>query len=288
MHDACLAISRGDLDVVLVTGAEAMYARTLARRARAAWLAWASQPEGTPPPVLFGVDRPGATELEMNRGVILPVHAYPLFENALRGADGMDARGARRPHRGAVVPLQRGGRRESRRLDPHAAHGRRDRPPRSGQPDGLVPLSQAVHGQHAGRPGSGIHRVLGGGGPRRGSARGTLGLPARRGGRQRPLVHLAAARAAPLPGHPARRRRGAGAGRARHRRRRLRRPLLVLPGRGADGRPRTRACGRRPDASPDVDRRAHVRRRAGEQLHRHTASPGPSARCERRRGRRHS
>jgi acetyl-CoA acetyltransferase len=27
MHDACRAISRGDLDVVLVTGAEAMYAR---------------------------------------------------------------------------------------------------------------------------------------------------------------------------------------------------------------------------------------------------------------------
>ena len=32
MHDACLAISRGDLDVVLITGAEAMYARTMARR----------------------------------------------------------------------------------------------------------------------------------------------------------------------------------------------------------------------------------------------------------------
>ena len=36
MHDACLAISRGDLDVVLVTGAEAMYARALSRRERAA------------------------------------------------------------------------------------------------------------------------------------------------------------------------------------------------------------------------------------------------------------
>ena len=36
----------------------------------------------------FGVDKPGATDLEMNRGVILPVHAYPLFENALRAANG--------------------------------------------------------------------------------------------------------------------------------------------------------------------------------------------------------
>ena len=32
MHDACGAISRGDLDVVLVAGAEALYARSLARR----------------------------------------------------------------------------------------------------------------------------------------------------------------------------------------------------------------------------------------------------------------
>ena len=87
MHDACLAISRGDLDVVLITGAEAMYARTMARR-NGQWLEWASQPEGTPPPVLFGEDKAGATELEMQRGVILPIHAYPLFENALRAAEG--------------------------------------------------------------------------------------------------------------------------------------------------------------------------------------------------------
>ena len=89
MHDACRAISRGDLDVVLITGAEAMYARALARRDPARpWLSWASQPEGTPPPVLFGVERPGASDLEMNRGVLLPVQAYPLFENALRAANG--------------------------------------------------------------------------------------------------------------------------------------------------------------------------------------------------------
>jgi len=90
MHDACLAISRGERDVVLVTGAEAMYARALARRQPAgAALSWASQPaETTPPPVPFGLDRPGATDLEMQRGVLLPVHAYPLFENALRAANG--------------------------------------------------------------------------------------------------------------------------------------------------------------------------------------------------------
>ncbi len=90
MHDACGAISRGDLDVVLVAGAEAMYARSLARRDPSGpRLAWASQPvEGTPPPVLFGTDKAGATDLEMQRGVVLPVHAYPLFENAMRAAHG--------------------------------------------------------------------------------------------------------------------------------------------------------------------------------------------------------
>ena len=90
MHDACRSISEGELDVVLVTGAEAMYARALARREPSlAPLSWASQPaEGTPAPVPFGLDKPGATDLEMQRGVVLPIHAYPLFENALRAARG--------------------------------------------------------------------------------------------------------------------------------------------------------------------------------------------------------
>ncbi|HEX3795665.1 MAG TPA: acetyl-CoA acetyltransferase [Acidimicrobiales bacterium] len=90
MHDACRAISAGDLDVVLVTGAEAMYTRSASRRDPSKPpLAWASQPaDSTPAPVPFGVDKPGSTDLEMSRGVILPIHAYPLFENALRGAHG--------------------------------------------------------------------------------------------------------------------------------------------------------------------------------------------------------
>jgi acetyl-CoA C-acetyltransferase len=90
MHDACRSIAAGDLDVVLVTGAEAMYTRASSRRDPAKpGLSWASQPvEGTPEPTMFGVDKAGATDLEMSRGVILPIHAYPLFENALRAANG--------------------------------------------------------------------------------------------------------------------------------------------------------------------------------------------------------
>jgi acetyl-CoA C-acetyltransferase len=90
MHDACRAIARGDRDVVLVTGAEAMYARTAARRdpGKPA-VSWASQPaESTPDPVRFGLDRPGATDLEVSRGIDRPIDAYPLFENAQRAANG--------------------------------------------------------------------------------------------------------------------------------------------------------------------------------------------------------
>ena len=62
MHDVCLAICRGEREVVLVTGAEVMYARALARRDPARpWLEWVSQPDGTPPAALFGVENPGAT-----------------------------------------------------------------------------------------------------------------------------------------------------------------------------------------------------------------------------------
>jgi acetyl-CoA C-acetyltransferase len=90
MHDACRAISAGDLSVVLVTGAEAMYTRGASRKDPSKpSLTWASQAaEATAPPVMFGAEKPGATDLEMSRGVILPIHAYPLFENALRAANG--------------------------------------------------------------------------------------------------------------------------------------------------------------------------------------------------------
>jgi acetyl-CoA C-acetyltransferase len=90
MHDACTRISRGDLDIVMVTGAEAMYTRAASRRhpSKPA-LAWATQSaDDTPAPTMFGIDKPGATDLEMARGVILPIHAYPLLENALRAANG--------------------------------------------------------------------------------------------------------------------------------------------------------------------------------------------------------
>ena len=104
LHDGALAIARGDLDVVVVTGAEAMYTRNLARRSTEhGTLTWASQPaESTPPATNFGgADRAGTTELETSRGVRLPIEAYPLIENAIRASRGwtMDE------HRAAIGSL---------------------------------------------------------------------------------------------------------------------------------------------------------------------------------------
>ena len=115
---------------------------------------------------LFGVEKPGATDLEMQRGVLLPIHAYPLVRE----------RPARRQRLDPAEHAARIGALWSRFSqvaagNPHAwirtartADG--DRHPGPGQPHGLVSLPQAVHGEHAGRPGRRVHRVLGGGGPR--------------------------------------------------------------------------------------------------------------------------
>jgi len=90
LHDSARSIARGDLDVVLVVGAECGYTRAAAqRRLEAPPLDWPVQPaDSTPTPVAFGTDRPPATDLEAAQGILLPVHAYPLLENALRGAHG--------------------------------------------------------------------------------------------------------------------------------------------------------------------------------------------------------
>ena len=105
-------------------------------------------------------------------------------------------------------------------------------------------------------------------------ARGPMGLPTGGGRRQRPLVHLQPGRAPPLPRHPPGRAGRAGAGGARHRRRRTRRPLFVFPCGGADGGGRARAARGRSGPAADLDRGAHVRRRARQQLHLARHRPG--------------
>ncbi|MDQ1446438.1 MAG: acetyl-CoA C-acetyltransferase, partial [Acidimicrobiaceae bacterium] len=89
VNDTAAAIQRGDLDVAVIAGAEAVYTRLLARKTKD-WLQWTPQDEdatGAAPDV-FGDDRAGTNDVEMARSIVMPTQVYPMFENALRAAAG--------------------------------------------------------------------------------------------------------------------------------------------------------------------------------------------------------
>ena len=145
------------------------------------------------------MDKPGASELEMNRGVVLPVHAYPLFENALRAANGwtleehaarIGALWSRFSEVAASNPDAwiRKARTPAEIVTPSADNRMVSFPyPK------LCTANMQVD-QGAGYIVCSVEAARVGRG-----ARGTLGLSPGRLGRERPLVHLAAGRAAPLP-----------------------------------------------------------------------------------------
>ncbi len=84
-----LAIGRGELDVAVVVGADCVYTQAATRRhAERPLLPWTVQPADTLRPMVFGNDRRGVTEAEEERGLDLPIHVFPLFENALRAEAG--------------------------------------------------------------------------------------------------------------------------------------------------------------------------------------------------------
>lgn len=81
-------IARGEHDVVLLGGAECVYARWRARRSEPkAWLEWA-RPDDAPCTEVWGDDRPGSSPYEMAHVAMAPTQVYPLFETALRAAAG--------------------------------------------------------------------------------------------------------------------------------------------------------------------------------------------------------
>jgi acetyl-CoA C-acetyltransferase len=89
VNQTALAIAAGQLDVVLLAGAECVYTRLAARRdPERPILPWTVQPPETPEPVHLGVDRPPVTDVEQERGLNRPINVYPLFENALRAEKG--------------------------------------------------------------------------------------------------------------------------------------------------------------------------------------------------------
>ena len=80
-------IQAGRLDAALVCGAEALFTAARAMK-EGRPLAWAAgDPEAEADEVLEGEDPP-ATDAERDVGVIAPIMAYPLIENAIRAASG--------------------------------------------------------------------------------------------------------------------------------------------------------------------------------------------------------
>src|SRR5947209_18752574 len=70
LNDTALAIQRGDVDVALLAGAEAMYTRLRARKVKA-WLDWEQQSPDAAPSQVLGDDRPGVSDMEMARSIVL-------------------------------------------------------------------------------------------------------------------------------------------------------------------------------------------------------------------------
>lgn len=87
VNRACLDIAAGDVDVVLVGGAEAWRTRTAARAAGTD-LGWTAQGEDDPAAEPFGEALEMVHPVELSRGIGMPVQVYPLFECALRAAAG--------------------------------------------------------------------------------------------------------------------------------------------------------------------------------------------------------
>lgn len=87
VHESARRIARGELEAIAVVGAEAMYARTLARR-EGRRVDWVLQGDDVPLPEVVGEDRIPFTEEEYRQGLTLPIEVYPLFENARRARQG--------------------------------------------------------------------------------------------------------------------------------------------------------------------------------------------------------
>jgi acetyl-CoA C-acetyltransferase len=86
------AIAAGELDVALLSGAEAIAALRAAQKA-GALPDWPSQDSAATPAKVLGTDRPGSSDGEMAVGLAAPVYVYALLETAIRARVG-DGRGA--------------------------------------------------------------------------------------------------------------------------------------------------------------------------------------------------
>lgn len=84
LNQVASRIERGDIRIALLTGAETLGSR---RRARKEGIELDWTPADKSKNILAG-QRPFANPIEIRHGLFAPIHAYPLFENALRAAAG--------------------------------------------------------------------------------------------------------------------------------------------------------------------------------------------------------
>ena len=87
VNQACLDIQRNRADVVLLAGAETWRTRKKLK-ARGIRPEWTRQDESVAVPPGAELEVPMAGPAEDHVGLLLPSHVYPLFEQALRIADG--------------------------------------------------------------------------------------------------------------------------------------------------------------------------------------------------------
>jgi len=83
--EACDRIARGEIDGVLIAGAEALDS---ARRAAKEGLALEQASESPDEDTTIGDDRPPVNNAEIRAGVVAPATIYPMFEQALAARDG--------------------------------------------------------------------------------------------------------------------------------------------------------------------------------------------------------
>lgn len=87
VNQACRDIQRGAAGVVLLAGAETWRTRR-GLRAKGGKLVWTVQDESVPMAEVSGDDVPMAGDAELRIGLNRPAYVYPLFEQALRLANG--------------------------------------------------------------------------------------------------------------------------------------------------------------------------------------------------------
>ena len=86
MNATCMDISRGVLDIAVLTGAEAWRTRMRARK-QGVELPWPTE-RCHRSPRLLGRDESMISDAEKARGIVMPVQVYPMFETAIRAAAG--------------------------------------------------------------------------------------------------------------------------------------------------------------------------------------------------------